>query len=76
MKIPGINVITARDLLDLGFFETYELQGRSPEVLFEDLCKTKTKVTKDRLCGIRLAVYFAETPDPDPKKLSIQAWSH
>ena len=72
--IPHLNIETARDLLDLGFREIYELSGRSPEVLFESLKKKKTNTPKDRLYSIRMAVYFAETDDPDPAKLLPHAW--
>ncbi len=74
MHIPHINIETARDLLNLGFKEIYELSGRSPEVLFEELKKKKTRIAKDRLSYIRMAIYYAETNDPDPAKLSPHAW--
>jgi len=74
MHIPHLNIETARDLLDLGFREIYELSGRSPEVLFESLKKNKTDTPKDRLYFIRMAVYYAETDDPEPSKLSPHAW--
>ena len=69
MRIPRMNVATARDLLDLGFKEIYELEGRSPESLFVELQKRKELVPANRLQYLRLAVYFAEVTEPDPKKL-------
>ena len=75
MHIPQINIETARDLLDLGFREIYELSGRSPEILFENLKKMKSNTPKDRLYYIRMSVYYAETKDPDPAKLSPHAWT-
>ncbi len=74
MHIPHLNIETARDLLNLGFREIYELSGRSPEVLFENLKKNKANTPKDRLYSIRMAVYYAETDDPDPAKLLPHAW--
>lgn len=60
MRIKGVHIETARDLLDLGFHEWYQLKGRSPEVLFEDLKKLKTDVKQDRLKGLRVVVEYAE----------------
>ena len=74
MRIPHIDVDTVRNLLDLGFREIHELDGRAPEVLFEDLKKIKLNIPQSRLYSLRMAVYFAETPDPDPLKLTPWAW--
>ena len=74
MRIPNIGVVTVRNLLDLGFREIHELAGRAPEVLFADLAKTKLNIPQSRLYSLRMAVYFAETPDPDPLKLTPWAW--
>ena len=73
-RIPGIDTAAVRDLLDLGFVRVYELAGRAPEVLFTDLKKKKPKTPPERLWALRLAVYFAETPEPDPAKLHPWAW--
>lgn len=74
MRIPRIKADVARDLIDLGFSEIYELQGRSPEVLWEELKRIREDPPPDRLPWFRLAVYFAETPHPDRSKLAPQAW--
>lgn len=60
MHIKGVHIETARDLLDLGFSEWYELKGRSPEVLFEELKKLKKDVKPERLKGLRVVVGYAE----------------
>ncbi|MDP0499488.1 MAG: helix-hairpin-helix domain-containing protein [Verrucomicrobiota bacterium JB022] len=73
-RIPGMPIAATRDLIDLGFWNIDELQGRSPETLFDDLRKLRPKTPADRLGALRLAVYFAETPDPDPKKLQVWQW--
>ncbi|HAY99189.1 MAG TPA: hypothetical protein DCY38_00140, partial [Opitutae bacterium] len=39
MRIPRMNVEVARNLLDIGIREIYELQGRAPEILFEEVCR-------------------------------------
>ena len=74
MHIPNLNIEIARDFIDLGLREIYELVGRSPEVLYESLKKNKINISEDRLYFIRMAVYYAETNDPDPAKLSPHAW--
>lgn len=75
MHIPRMKVEIARDLIDVGIREIYELQGRSPEVLFEELRRLKPKTPDDRLAWFRLAVYFSETPSPDSSRLHPQVWS-
>ncbi len=74
MRIPRLPVEVARDLLDLGLRDIFELQGRAPEVLFEDLQRLKPGVPATRLRFFRLAVYFAETPQPEGRKLHPDAW--
>ena len=74
MHIPRMKVEVARDLIDLGIREIYELQGRSPEVLFEELRQTKPEAPKDRLSWFRMAVYYSETPSPDSARLHPQSW--
>lgn len=72
MAIPA-----ARGLLDVGLREVYELSGRSPETLWEDLRKAKPDAPRDLLPFFRLAVYFAENgTDADPKKLTPAAWQN
>lgn len=74
MKIPHMKIEVARDLIDLGFSEIYQLSGRAPEVLFEDLNHKRTFVEADRLAYFKMAVYFAEQQDPDPQRLHPSAW--
>lgn len=61
MQIPRMKVEIARDLLDLGVVQVYQLQGRSPEVLFENLRKLRPQSPADTLSYFRMAVHFAET---------------
>lgn len=75
MRIPRMKTEVARDLLDLGLHEIYELEGRSPEVLFEELKKSKGQAPDDRLAWFRLAVYFAENSQPEASLLHPLAWS-
>ena len=76
MKIPQMRVEIARDLLDLGLREVYDLQGRCPEMLFESL-KAKGKPNTDDLTRayLRMAVYYAENgSEADPRRLQPGAW--
>jgi hypothetical protein len=74
MRIPRLPVEVARDLLDLGLRDIFELQGRAPEVLFEELQRLKPGTPSAKLRFFRLAVYFAETPQPEGHKLHPDAW--
>ncbi len=74
MRIPRLPVVVARDLIDLGLRDVFELQGRAPEVLLEEMRRRKPTTPDSHLPFIRLAVYFAENPDPDREKLYPDAW--
>ena len=43
MRIPKMDLRVTRALIDLGIKEVYELQGRSPEILFEEAAKKTLK---------------------------------
>jgi hypothetical protein len=73
-RIPGIDLPTVRDLIDLGFRRVDELSGRSPEALYQTILKNKPETPIDRLWMLRLGVYFAETPDPEPSRLQFWCW--
>ena len=75
MRIPRLPVEAARDLLDLGYSQVYEISGRSPETLFSEILKKRPGTPRDRLAAFRLAVYVAETPEPDRNKLYPGAWA-
>lgn len=74
MRIPGMDVAAARNLIDLGIRDSFELQGRAPEVLFEDARLKNPAIPADRIRYFRMAVYFAETPDPDSAKMHPDFW--
>jgi hypothetical protein len=74
-RIPGMDLPSVRDLLDIGVREIEELNGRSPEALFEDILNLREQTPADRLHYLRLAVYFAESDDPDPKLLQAWKWA-
>lgn len=74
-RIPGLQVATVRDLLDLGIREVDDLRGRAPEALFDDICNLREQTPADRLPQLRLAVYFAESDNPDPALLQPHKWT-
>jgi hypothetical protein len=49
MRIPRMDVATARNFIDIGIFEIYELQGRAPEVLFEEAQLKNQDIPDDRM---------------------------
>lgn len=63
MRIPKMKVEGARALLDLKFKEIYELNGRAPEAMFEDLKKIRIKVDDALLPMLVAAVNFAENQE-------------
>ena len=59
MRIPKMDVRVARDLIDTGIIEIYQLQGRSAESIFEEILKNKPDTPKYRLSFIKMAIYFS-----------------
>lgn len=73
--IPGIGPSLARDLFRLGFREPADLQGADPGDMYARLMKLQGRhVDRCVLYAFRCAVYFAETPRPDPEKLKWWNW--
>lgn len=61
MRIQGMRVEGARALLDLKFRETYQLRGRAPEAMFDELSKIRIKAPDPEILKyFKLAVEFAE----------------
>ena len=75
MRIPRMDVRAARDFLDIGIKELYELQGRSAETLMDDVKAKKPETPDYRLAYFRMAVYFSEEDDPEPEKLQPGYWA-
>lgn len=77
MKIPGIGKSIALDLWNIGIRKVADLEGRTPEELY-DLSNQFAGVIQDRclLYVFRCAVYFAETSPEvqDPEKLKWWNW--
>jgi hypothetical protein len=74
MRIPRMDVAAARNFIDIGIQEIYELQGRAPEVLFEEAKLKDSNIPEDRIRYFRMAVYYAENPDPDHAKMHPDEW--
>jgi hypothetical protein len=76
MRIPRFPVDVARDLLDAGYHRIDQLSGRSPETLLTEIkARHKGPLEPHYLPALRMAVYFAETPQPDLKKLFLDQWN-
>ena len=74
MRIPRMTVEVARNFIDIGIREIYELQGRAPEVLFEEATSKNDSIPEDRIRYFRMAVYYAEAHNPDPSRLHPDEW--
>ncbi len=76
MRIPKMDLRVTRALIDLGIKEVYELQGRSPEILFEEAAQKNPEINPYCIRYFRLAVYFSENhSDFDPKKVHPDYWA-
>ena len=74
-QIPGVGKSIAKDFFDLGYRSIKDLKGKNPEKIYDQFCKMKgCKVDRCMLYVFRLAVYFAEEADPDPKLLKWWNW--
>jgi len=74
-RIPGVGPSIAQDLIDLGIEEVPQLVGRDPQQMYDQYCaQVGLYVDRCVLYVFRCAVYFAETPEPDPELLKWWAW--
>lgn len=74
MRIPRMDVAAARSLIDIGIQDIFELQGRAPEVLFEEARTKNPAIPEDQIRLFRMAVYYAESDNPEPHKLHPDQW--
>ncbi len=75
--IPGVGNSIAADLTALDIHRVSDLVGKEPEALYTRLCAIKgCKLDGCLLYVFRCAVYFAETPTPDPEKLKWWNWKN
>jgi hypothetical protein len=75
MRIPKMDVAAARSLLDIGIREIYELSGRAPDVLFEEARRKRPAIPSHQIQYFRMAVYFAESENPEPRMLHPDQWT-
>lgn len=74
-QIPGVGSSIAEDIYNLGFRSIDELRGQNPEEMYFKLCALEgKKIDRCMLYVFRCAVYFASTPNPDPKRLKWWNW--
>jgi hypothetical protein len=74
-RIPGMDLASVRDLIDIGVQHVDDLRGRSPEALLDEILNLREQTPPDRLHYIRMAVYYAETDNPDPQLLQPWKWA-
>ena len=75
MRVPRLPIDVARDLLDAGSTHLDQLAGRSAESLLAQIQRGNPGATPAvHLPALRLAIYVAETPAPDPKRLFLDCW--
>lgn len=73
-RIPQLDVDTIYALLQLGYRNVHDLAGRCPVALFDEMKTVFEDVPDERKPKLRMAVYFAETPEPDMDLLHPWKW--
>jgi hypothetical protein len=74
-RIPGVGPSIAADLFQLGIREVADLRGKSPEALYDRLCRAVGQpVDRCVLYVFRCAAYFASEPSPDAELLKWWNW--
>jgi hypothetical protein len=74
MRIPRMDVAAARNLIDIGIRDIFQLKGRAPEILFEEACKGNSEIPDDRIRYFRMAVYYSEAEVLEASKLHPDTW--
>lgn len=75
LTIPGVGKNIAEDLHNIGIHTVADLRGQDPEALYARDCAAKGyREDPCQLYVFRTAVYYAETPEPDPAKLKWWYW--
>jgi len=75
MRIPRLPLDVARDLLDAGYNRLDQVAGRSAETLLSEIRKRNPEAPETHLPALRLAIYVAENPRPDPARLFLDRWT-
>ncbi len=75
IKIPNVGKRTKESLINIGITCVEDLAGKNAEDLYEKDCKVKGfKEDRCQLYMFRMAIYYAETPSPEPEKLKWWYW--
>jgi hypothetical protein len=75
MRVPRLPLDVARDLLDAGYTRLDQVAGRSAETLLSEIRRRNPEASDSHLPALRLAIYVAETPRPDPSRLFLDRWT-
>lgn len=75
MRVPRLPLDVARDLLDAGYSRLDQVSGRSAETLLSEIRKRNPEAPESHLPALRLAIYVAENPRPDPALLFLDRWT-
>lgn len=74
-SIPGVGKSISRDLKDIGINKVTDLINKSPEKLYNDLCKKReAEIDPCVLYVFRCAVYYAENDDHESELLKWWNW--
>lgn len=74
-RIPGVGPSIAQDLYEQGWRRVDELKTADPQALYERQCELQGgHVDRCWLYVARCAVYFAQSPRPEPEKLKWWNW--
>jgi hypothetical protein len=75
-QIPYVGASIASDFRKVGILKISDLDGKNPQEIYDNICAVQgLRVDRCVLYVCRSAVYFAETPLPDPEKLKWWNWS-
>jgi hypothetical protein len=74
-RIPGVGPAIAAKLRGIGIHSVADLRGRDPEELYRrHQRRIGRRADRCLLYVFRGAVYFAETPEPEPRLLKWWNW--
>ena len=73
--IPWIGEKLSKELFDLGYRNPSDLQGESPEEMYNKLCELRGwHIDRCVLYVFRSAVYYVNNKSHDPELLKWWAW--
>ena len=74
MRIPRMDVAAAKNLIDIGIRDIFQLEGRAPEILLEEARKHNPEIPDDRIRYFRMAVYFSEASELEMTRMHPDEW--